>query len=128
MEEQTVKPLPLPPAGTSRKRPLVMEEGPCMFEYAITKDILDTQPTRWAYMDTLYGITKRMVVRLWVFHNNRPTEVYADVVTGTVFLGDGSCLSSNQRRIVRWGVYESLRNKEKQAGRTLLQERWNKGL
>lgn len=114
--------------GTHRKRPFVMEEGPCLFEHALTQEVLDMQPKRWAYMETLFGTVKRMVVKVWVFLNNKPTLVYADIQTGTVFLESGECLSSFQRRIVRWGNYQSLEKKQKAAGRTELQDRWNKGL
>lgn len=120
------KPLPYP--GTSPKRPLAMEEGPCLFEYDLTKELLDQQPIRTAHMSTLYGVVKRLVVKVWVFIKSKPTQVYADVVTGTVFLESGECLSSHQRRVVKWGNYQKLEEKQKRVGRTLLQDRWNKGL
>lgn len=126
IEEIKVKPLPL--AGTHQKYPLFMEEGPCMFEYALTKDLLSQQPIRMAHVDTLYGVTKRLMVKLWVYFKKKSTQVYVDVVTGTVYLESGECLSSFQRRVVKWGNYQKLVEKQKTVGRTELQDRWNKGL
>lgn len=114
--------------GTHHKKPLYMEEGPCLFEYALTKELLEKQPKRIAHMHTLYGVVKRLVVKVWVSIKNKATLVYADVITGTVFLESGECLSSNQRRVVKWGNYQGLEKKDKPTGRTLLQDRWNKGL
>jgi hypothetical protein len=126
IEETKEEPLHYP--GTHPKRPLVMEEGPCLFEYALTKELLNQQPIRMAHVDTLYGVVKRLMVKVWVFIKSKPTQVYADVVTGTVFLESGECLSSIQRRVVKWGNYQRLEKKQKVNGRTVLQDRWNKGL
>ncbi len=126
VEKPEIKPLPL--VGTNPKRPFFMEEGPCLFEYALTKNLLDQQPIRMAHVDTLYGVVKRLMVKVWVYFKKKPTQVYADVVTGTVYLESGECLSSFQRRVVKWGNYQKLAEKQKTTGRTVLQDRWNKGI
>jgi len=124
-EVQQERPIP---RGSHHKKPLYMEEGPCLFEYALTKDLLETQPKRIAHVQTLYGVVKRLMVKVWVWTKKRPLLVYADVVTGTVFLESGECLSSVQRRVIKWGNYQKYTEKEKRVGRTELQVRWNKGL
>lgn len=120
------KPLP---RGTHHKKPFVMEKGPCLFEHALTKEVLDMQKKRWAYISTICGDTKRLLVKVWVWIKRKPVAVWADVVTGTVFLDSGECLSSHQRRIKRWGAYESNYVREdKTSGRTQTQREWNEGI
>lgn len=124
-----VKPEEVYVRGTHHRKPFRMEEGPCLFEYALTKEVLDRQQKRWAYIDTVYGETKRLLVKVWVWLKSKPTAVWADVVTGTVFLDNGTCLSSTQRKILRWGAYDTSHKQEvKIVGRTETQTNWNKGI
>ena len=108
--------------GTHHRKPFYMEEGPCLFEHALTKEVLDKQQKRWAYIQTLHGETRRLLVKVWVWLK-KPTAVWADVITGTVFLDSGDCLSSTQRRINRWGAYETKNDKNKL--KTKSEFRWN---
>lgn len=130
--EQTkpeVKPEEVYVRGTHHRKPFIMEEGPCLFEHALTKEVLDRQQKRWAYVHTLFGETRRLLVKVWVWLKNKPTTVWADAITGTLFLDNGTCLSSKQRKIVRWGAYDTSRKEEvKPTGRTETQTNWNKGI
>lgn len=111
--------------GTHHKKPFVMEEGPCLFEHALTEEVLDRQQKRWAYVDTICGIVKRLMVKVWVLRRNKPISVYADVVTGTVYLEDGRCLSSSTRSIKKWGAYESVKDKNKLKTNINQNFKWN---
>lgn len=117
------------PRGTHHKKPFVMEKGPCLFEHALTKEVLDMQKKRWAYISTICGDTKRLLVKVWVLIKRKPVAVWADAITGTVFLESGECLSSHQRRIKRWGAYENDAQKvSKTVEKAYTAKQWNEGI
>lgn len=62
-----------------------------------------------AVMETITGNHEREVMQATVLLN-KPTQVWIDVVTGTVYKMNGNCMTSSTRRIIEI--------KEKNDGRT----------
>jgi hypothetical protein len=86
-------------AQLSREADCVSEVGMCTW----MKELENTQTKRVAYVQTVTGVSKRIVVPFWVMHDKQVFKAYADVVTGTVYTEDGKCLSSTKMSIVKWG-------------------------
>jgi hypothetical protein len=114
--------------GTHHKKPFLLEEGDCLSEYALIKEVLERQQKRWAYIDTICGTVKRLLVKVWIFRGSKAVQVFADVITGTVYSQSGECLSSHKRRIVKWGAYESTKDKNKLKTNTNQDFNWNEGV
>lgn len=125
METTEQKPTP---RGTHHTKPLYLEEGPCLFEFALTKELLEMQQKRWAYIQTICGKSKRLLVKVWIYKKSKSMQVWADAITGTVYLDSGECLSSSNRKITKWGVYAEKSLLDKGKGRTQSQINWGKNV
>ena len=97
-------------AAPAKEKFLILSmEGDCLQDldtYRIQKQDL---VTRRAAVETSYLSSKYKertiinVVPVRVMHNKEVIEVMADVVTGTLYHKTGECLSSSNRRVVKWG-------------------------
>ncbi|NBT57943.1 hypothetical protein EBT16_04080 [bacterium] len=58
-------------------------------------------PVKKVLMKTITGQVEREVYKLHIW-DKKPVGVFADTITGSLFNWQGKCLSSTQRRIVRW--------------------------
>lgn len=120
--------------GTDRKSPLmVSDEALCLSELSMMylNNHRDKRkiPKMVGHVKDICGTTRRVLFKLWI-HNNKTIEQYwADIVTGTLYLDTGECLSSEKRKVVKWARYRESEWKKKQVvGRTEAQDLWNDGI
>ena len=78
-----------------------IENGPCISDVFLLKWGRDGVEKKRCVMKTLTGLVERDVYKIRVL-NKKPMTVFCDTVTGSLFNWQGKCLSSSQRRIVRW--------------------------
>lgn len=77
------------------------EEGFCIAEIYLNMFKRKNMQVRRCVMKTLTGPSEREVYKIHIW-DKKPVPVFCDTVTGTLFNWQGKCLSSDQRRIVRW--------------------------
>jgi hypothetical protein len=78
-----------------------VEIGPCISEHYILAFRRERLPKKRCLVKTLTGFSEREMYKIYVRYK-KPMTVFCDTVTGSLFNWQGKCLSSTQRRIVRW--------------------------
>lgn len=82
-------------------RLIPVEHGPCVGEQYILMWKREKVEKRRCVVKTLTGLVERDMYKIFVRYK-KPMTVFCDTVTGSLFNWQGKCLSSTQRRIVRW--------------------------
>lgn len=124
----------VPKRGSEQRPYALSEEADCLSEMSMM--MFTNDPTMMnspkCMKATIQGhggeVSKRKVCPVWILHHGYPEFVYADTVTGTLYHKSGECLSSDVRKIVKMTKWVEPKKQKVRKGRTLLQDRWNKGL
>ena len=127
--------------GTYQRPFLLSADGECLSEtghtvFANNAELINSKDARMA---TIVGHggekSVRKVVPIWVRRSSGIEKVFADVITGTLYLAEtGECLTSDVRKVVKWSKCtqktkrQAERNKERVGGRVKAQVEWNEGL
>jgi len=100
--------------GMTKEKPfLLSSDANCLSDKSVeilihSTELMDKAPHKIAHIKGIGGETsKRRVVRVWILDplNSGPIQVYADIVTGTLYMDDGECLSSDKRKVIKWSRY-----------------------
>lgn len=85
-------------------------EAPCLLEIEVykfwnkEKTKLKVRPKNVKVYAYKIGYSQIKVFKVLILTDAGCEHVYADVVTGTLYREDGSCLSSANRKIVGWRI------------------------
>lgn len=85
-------------------------EAPCLLDIEVykfwnrTKTKLVVRPKTVRVYTYNIGYSVIKVFKVLVLTDDGYERVYADVVTGTLYREDGSCLTSSNRKITNWRI------------------------
>jgi hypothetical protein len=85
-------------------------EAPCLLDTEVyrfwnkTRTKLVVRPKTVKVYTYKIGYSQIKVFKVLVLTDDGYEHVYADVITGTLYREDGTCLSSSNRRITNWRI------------------------